>query len=139
MIKILIISLHGYLPKWYFFYFTLKQELHKAKPNFFPGRFSPDLMFSVPITLYPSHGSIILSQRGKPDKLQNQENLFWCARRFSLYSQNSLTLFPSRSKCVKFSVILYCSGAAICHTQFLLGGYSSGNDGLCKVPLAWSI
>jgi len=50
-----------------------------------------------------------------------------------------LTLFPSRSKCVKLNVMRYCAGATICQTQFLFDGYSSGNDGLWMVPLAASM
>lgn len=44
-------------------------------------------------------------------------------------------LFPSRSKCVKFNVILCCGGATISQRQFLEGGYKSGKEGEVIVPL----
>jgi len=50
-----------------------------------------------------------------------------------------LTLFPSRSKWVKFSVILNWTGAIISHMQLLFPGYRSGNEGLVIVPLVASI
>lgn len=46
------------------------------------------------------------------------------------------TLLPSMSKWEKLRVMRYWSGATICQTQFLLGGYRSGKEGLCMVPLA---
>lgn len=43
--------------------------------------------------------------------------------------------FPSRSKCVKFSVMRCCGGATISQRQFFNGGYSSGKEGDVIVPL----
>ena len=61
-----------------------------------------------------------------------------CAKRTTT-TKRELTLFPSRSKCVKLIVIRYWVGATICQTQFLFDGYSSGYDGLWMVPLAASM
>lgn len=52
---------------------------------------------------------------------------------------SKLTLFPSTSKWVKFTVILHCGGARISQMQFLLAGYRSGKDGDVMVPLEASI
>lgn len=52
--------------------------------------------------------------------------------------QLKLTLFPSMSKWVKLTVILHCGGARISHMQFLLAGYSSGNEGEEMVPFGSS-
>ena len=51
----------------------------------------------------------------------------------------NLTLFPSMSKCVKFTVIFHCGGAKTSQMQFLLAGYKSGKEGEVMVPLTASI
>ena len=53
----------------------------------------------------------------------------------NLRKSKIITLFPSRSKWVKLSVILNWGGAWISHEQCLLLGYSAGKLGLVMVPL----
>ena len=66
-----------------------------------------------------------------------------CSRQTDMSMINKLplllTLLPSMSKWEKLRVMRYWSGATICHTQFLLGGYRSGKEGLWMVPAAWSM
>lgn len=86
-----------------------------------------------------SHGLFIFHS---PDVTENdkKKNCYFKCERFA-YETISLwlTLFPSRSKCVKFRVILNWAGAIISHIQLLFPGYKSGNEGLVIVPLVASI
>ena len=66
---------------------------------------------------------------------RNKKKLGWI---FTLLIKK-LTLLPSKSKCVKLSVIRYCGGATISQMQFLFGGYRSGNEGLTIVPFSVSM